>query len=460
MIVASVNAKKRLGATGARERFRLWLERRGVSLVVVQEAWRTGGPVPPPLPGMQALEGDAELVAWIRDGLGRPRVDRCAEWWQTVLVGDLAIHSVHLDPYSAARRVAQLQILAERLPTADNVVLGDFNLAPRSVDGIYGTSPSRFTSGGERRAFAELLAAHGLADATASDPPEFTLSRRIGGSESSFRCDLALLPASWPKTGVMAAHETRTGPDAFTDHSGIIVRVNPTADRPTSRAVGQVNRGGERSAPGGGVRSDPTAAASFKTAIARRGPSAPATAVRQLIERILEDSGPDQSVRGVLDYGCGRGADVDYFRSLGMDAVGYDPHVLFGFAESPTGLFLVVTLIFVLNVLPTVEARLEVLRGAAARLAPDGVLIVATRSSAAVRNEAARRGWRAWGDGFVSHEGRGTFQHGMDAEEIVSLGEMLGLRSHWPLPIVRDAALVALTRPPPPTGSAQQTEPV
>ena len=44
---------------------------------------------------------------------------------------DLAIHSVHLNPYSAARRVAQLQILAERLPTGYNVVLGDFNLAPR-----------------------------------------------------------------------------------------------------------------------------------------------------------------------------------------------------------------------------------------------------------------------------------------------------------------------------------------
>jgi hypothetical protein len=53
------------------------------------------------------------------------------ECWQTVFVDDLALHSVHLNPYSAARRVAQLQILAERLPTGYNVVLGDFNLAPR-----------------------------------------------------------------------------------------------------------------------------------------------------------------------------------------------------------------------------------------------------------------------------------------------------------------------------------------
>ena len=59
-----------------------------------------------------------------------------------------------------------------------------------------------------------------------------------------------------------------------------------------------------------------------------------------------------------------------------------------------------------------------------------------------------------WGDGFVSHEGRGTFQHGMDIEELAGLGEMLGLRPQGPLPTVRDASLVALTRQPPPTGSA------
>ena len=198
---------------------------------------------------------------------------------------------------------------------------------------------------------------------------------------------------------------------------------------------------------------DPTAAASFKTAIARRGASAPANTLTPCIERVLAESSPNPSVRGVLDYGCGRGADVNYFRSLGIDAVGYDPHAPFGFAESPTGLFMVVTLIFVLNVLPTVEARLEAMRGAAARLAPKGVLFVATRSTAAIRREAARNGWRAWGDGFVSHERRGTFQHGMDAVEIVGLGEMLGLRSQRPLPTVRDTSLVALSRQTPTTGT-------
>ena len=85
--------------------------------------------------------------------------------------GELAFHSVHLDPYGVTTRVEQFQILAERLPNGANVVLGDFNLAPRPVDGIYGASPSRFTSAGERRAFAELLAGRALADATAATHP-------------------------------------------------------------------------------------------------------------------------------------------------------------------------------------------------------------------------------------------------------------------------------------------------
>lgn len=454
MILASVNANKRLGTTAGRERFHAWLERREVALVVVQEGWRAGASVPAPPPGMRFLDGDAELAAWICGTAGWRRVERSATWWQTVLVGELAIHSVHLDPNRVATRIEQLQTLAERLPDDDNIVLGDFNLAPRPVDGIYGTSPSRFTSARERRAFAELLARRALTDATASDPPEFTLSRRIRGLDSSFRCDLALLPASRSTTTVVAAHDTRTGPDSFTDHSGIIVSVGPVADRPNGKAAGNANRARQPSALRSGTDTDPTAAASFKTAIARRRPSTPATVLTPLIKRVVAEGAGRASVRAVLDYGCGRGADVDYFRSLGIDAVGYDPHVPFGFGEPPTGLFTVVTLTFVLNVLPTAEARLEVLRRAAARLAPDGVLFVATRSSATVRNEATRRGWRACGDGFVSHEGRGTFQHGMDIKELDGLGEMLGLRPQGSLPTVRDASLMALTRQPAPTPTA------
>jgi hypothetical protein len=73
MIVASVNANKRLGTRAGRERFRVWLERREVTLVVVQEGWRARAPVPAPPPGMRLLDGDAELAVWIRAGRRRRR---------------------------------------------------------------------------------------------------------------------------------------------------------------------------------------------------------------------------------------------------------------------------------------------------------------------------------------------------------------------------------------------------
>jgi Methyltransferase domain len=233
----------------------------------------------------------------------------------------------------------------------------------------------------------------------------------------------------------VAAHETRATSDAFTGHSQDY-RACLSDDRSTDSARGP----------------DCCCVVQDRDRAPRGVGPGDCAKLRPCIERVLAVSPKDPSVRGVLDYGCGRGADVNYFRSLGLDVCGYDPHAPFGFAESPTGLFMVVTLIFVLNVLRTVEARLEVMCGAAARLAPEGALIVATRSTATIRREAARNGWRAWGDGFVSDERRCTFQHGMDAEEIAGLGEMLGLRSQPPLPTVRDASLVALARRTPTIG--------
>ena len=79
--VSNPSAKKRLGAVAARERLELWLERRELTLVV-GVARRRARPAPPS--GMQFLDGDAALAASSRDGIGRPRVDRPGEWWQTV----------------------------------------------------------------------------------------------------------------------------------------------------------------------------------------------------------------------------------------------------------------------------------------------------------------------------------------------------------------------------------------
>ena len=100
----------------------------------------------------------------------------------------------------------------------------------------------------------------------------------------------------------------------------------------------------------------------------------------------------------LLDYGCGTGADVKYYLNQGLDAEGYDPHPPFGYADLPRRQFRAVTLIFVLNVLPTAPERREVLRRAASFLASAGLLVVATRSTSAIRAAAHKGGWRAWND--------------------------------------------------------------
>jgi len=85
----------------------------------------------------------------------------------------------------------------------------------------------------------------------------------------------------------------------------------------------------------------------FKTAMTRKGASAP---LKFLLEKNLLISG------SVLDYGCGKGADVAALQSLGFAANGYDPHYL---PKTPTHHDNVLCT-FVLNVV-TVETQEKIL---------------------------------------------------------------------------------------------------
>jgi hypothetical protein len=275
MLIASVNTNKRLGVARASGLFATWLRRREVELVLVQEAWR-GRKDQVLVPGMGFVAGDAELAVWVREGRATPQVERPAGWWQTVYVGAFALHSGHLDPYASAARVQQLNTLTADL-AADrlNIALGDFNLAPRPLDGRFGNQFSTFTSVRERNAFARLLDSHGLLDSTATADPEFTFSRTSRGVPSSFRCDLALIHASLAPSRVTVCAETRTGPAAFTDHSGLLVNVN--LDEHVERRAAKTSSASRVRSPAGPGAPAPRrlGAASFRTAIGRRGPSAP-----------------------------------------------------------------------------------------------------------------------------------------------------------------------------------------
>jgi DNA phosphorothioation-associated putative methyltransferase len=112
---------------------------------------------------------------------------------------------------------------------------------------------------------------------------------------------------------------------------------------------------------------------SEKTAMSRKGPSAPTKA-------LFEDN-PWKPISylpepWILDYGCGKGADVDYLLSLGYRIHGYDPHfqpLLHNIKYD------VIVCNYVLNTISH-TARTIVLQDIVSRLSHKGVAFISVRS--------------------------------------------------------------------------------
>jgi hypothetical protein len=150
----------------------------------------------------------------------------------------------------------------------------------------------------------------------------------------------------------------------------------------------------------------------------------------------------------ILDFGCGYGKDVHYYTTHGLRAVGYDTAPMFGATALPDGPSSVITMLFVLNTIAVPADRLSAVRQAGDLLDDDGVMLIVTRSTAAIDKQARSRNWPAVGDGYWSSGGRRTFQRGIDAEELRHLGVCAGLTpaSGWPQPPrVPDASSILLT---------------
>jgi DNA phosphorothioation-associated putative methyltransferase len=100
----------------------------------------------------------------------------------------------------------------------------------------------------------------------------------------------------------------------------------------------------------------------------------------------------------VFDYGCGRGDDLRGLRENNIDASGWDPHYAPGDEKKSADL---VNLGFVINVIESIDERLEAIRGAYALT--DELLVI----SAMLANQEAVRG-TPYGDGVLTS--RNTFQ--------------------------------------------------
>lgn len=155
---------------------------------------------------------------------------------------------------------------------------------------------------------------------------------------------------------------------------------------------------------------------SHNTAMARKGASAPA---RELVKRGIIRPG-----QSVLDFGCGRGADVKFYSALPAAADGYDPHWQ---PERPYGKqFDRVTMMYVVNVIDDHASRVRALHSAASHLAPNGAMVVVARAQKDIDDSRRRKGgWKQRGDGWVTPSG--TFQKGFCQGELLALLQDAGL---------------------------------
>ena len=150
------------------------------------------------------------------------------------------------------------------------------------------------------------------------------------------------------------------------------------------------------------------------TAIIRNRPSAP---MRHLVEKV----GLIKPRMKVLDFGCGRGEDVDWLLKKGVRAKGWDPHEPFGWSRQPASKFQVVTANYVVNTIPSRSERITAIKDAWGLVDKGGFLVVTSRPTAEISSQARANGWSPMCDGFLSSESRRTFQKGHDASELRSL---------------------------------------
>ncbi|MFF9171775.1 MULTISPECIES: methyltransferase domain-containing protein [unclassified Streptomyces] len=441
MLLASVNLNKRLGATGARSNLGAWLREQGVKILLAQEPFKPADRTPPTLTGFALASGDGHLAAWISEDLARPAVSTPAPWMQRIELEWLVVFHVHLDAYRPASRAAQLAELAAMATDEKGrplLVCGDFNLAPRPEDGLFGEDTSTFTTEAERLGLHQLMQVAGLVDTMTDDVPRFTFERVVNGKPSRFRCDLALLSDHLMTTSIVTADASvRSGPAAFTDHSALLIDLplTPQAAEPDDVlfTLSELTGDGPSSTP---VRREYQP---HKTAMSRQAPSPASRAVTEHL------TGP-LCVRSVLDHGCGRGADVAHYRSAGLNAEGFDPHDDFGWPRPLQTGFDLVTSMFVLNVLPDPWQRIQALKDAASFARPGGHVVVVTRSPEEITKAAADAGWSGHHDGFWSSQSKGTFQRGITPGEITALARRAGLvpavdAPRLPLPGVCHAVL-------------------
>ena len=400
--IASLNLNKGGHTADRLDRLADWLAAWAPSFLFLQEPWSHDRSDPARIPHFHFLGGNSNVACYATETEGRHRsvegVDLFDDRALELLLDDTRLSNVYLPATTSSERRRFLLRLLDLLrprSAADRAILGDFNLAPRPEDGRYGEAESGWTSAAERKALESLLSEFDLVDLLPQKGAEespFTFERKNKGKLTRFRCDLALTSrrlAERAETLLQFDHRSRVGSSRFTDHSALILDL-PIVLRTRASMIYTHN-----------------------TAINRGNGSRPL--------RMLHEAGLLAAGASVLDFGCGRGGDVRWLLEHGFAAEGYDPYPKFGHTDLPSGQYDSVLLLFVVNILPTLEERKAAVARAWQFVKPGGFLYVAARSKREIVSQARDKAWPEHGDGYLTSQSKRTFQKGHDGEDICNL---------------------------------------
>ena len=161
-----------------------------------------------------------------------------------------------------------------------------------------------------------------------------------------------------------------------------------------------------------------------RTAISRKRASVPAK--HFIVDGPITDGIINsESPLSILDWGCGKGIDIDWLASvLNATVKGYDPYFKpHSLQEIQQTVFDYVICFYVLNVISTKKSRIKIIKQAAKYLALDGKMFIAVRSKQHIDYFA--KNWQRYRDGYRTK--KDTFQHGFTNEELKKLVKSAGL---------------------------------
>ena len=119
----------------------------------------------------------------------------------------------------------------------------------------------------------------------------------------------------------------------------------------------------------------------------------------------------------VLDWGCGKGDDVEWLLANGYTALGWDPATLDDNPPHQREKFDVVMSIYVLCVIDKKSVRNDTIQAMWDRVASGGCMYIAVRSVPDIDKAKKDKDWKPYKDGWLT--GRNTFQKGYTEDELL-----------------------------------------